>query len=163
MPLLLDHNHKQVIGTVTSMQVVGSHLLAHATLLPPSVDALADNTWAKLQAKALSSFSIGFMPIDGHSISTGMHYSKIDIHELSVVSVPANAGAMIISVADEVKALPPATTASIPADAQPTYNFSKDPNAKPREKLVLRGKYSQHLPEGHPRKCVIDTSINPYG
>jgi hypothetical protein len=40
MPLLLDHKHNQVIGTVTSMQLVGDKLLAHATLLPPGADAL---------------------------------------------------------------------------------------------------------------------------
>lgn len=141
MPLLLDHNHKQVIGTVTSMQLVGNKLLAKATLLPPGVDSLADNTWSKLQAKALSSFSIGFMPIDGHKIDTGMHYSSTEIHELSVVSVPANAGAQIISVASEAKSLP--VVARIPADAKPTFNFTKDPNAKPRlTKLDLRRIYS---------------------
>ncbi|AMM17834.1 hypothetical protein AX768_27165 [Burkholderia sp. PAMC 28687] len=136
LPLLLQHDHKQVVGTVTSMQLVGNKLLANATLLPAGVDALADNTWSKLQAKALSSFSVGFMPIDGHKIDTGMHYSKIEIHELSVVSVPANSGAQIIAVASEAKSLPVATT-GIPKDAKPTYNFTKDPAAKPREKLVL--------------------------
>ncbi|MFL9927865.1 HK97 family phage prohead protease [Paraburkholderia sp. RL18-103-BIB-C] len=135
MPLLLDHNHKQVIGTVTSMQVIGTKLLAHATLLPPGADALADNAWAKLQAKALSSFSIGFQPLDGHKTETGMHFSSIDIHELSIVGVPANAGAKILAVA-EAKAAKPVGKAGIPADAKVTHNFTRDPS-KPERKLKL--------------------------
>jgi HK97 family phage prohead protease len=99
-PLLLQHDHTKPIGEVTTLQQVGKHLIAGATLVPPGVSPDADYAWSMIKSGGLKGLSIGFHPIAGKPSSTGIDYSAFEIIELSVVTIPCNPQAKILTAAD---------------------------------------------------------------
>lgn len=67
---------------------------------PESLKNQLDECWAKVKAKLMRGFSIGFRGIDGEPIkgTFGFRYTKWEWLELSVVDIPANAEATILSI-----------------------------------------------------------------
>lgn len=56
----------------------------------------ADNAWKMIQAGLVTALSIGFRPIERkRNSSGGITFTRIDLFELSVVTIPMNADATL--------------------------------------------------------------------
>ena len=124
LPLLLFHDARLPVGTV-ALQAAGDTGIRFRATLPTipeggTLKARVDEAWHSLKAGLIRGVSIGFRPLDGgieHMKNGGLKFSKIEILELSLVAVPANADARI----DTIKAIDaPYLTRSSAAMATPT-------------------------------------------
>jgi len=104
IPLLWQHRHDQPIGNVT-----------RATVKDPGIEVVAEiakrdepcrlkdrlaEAWQSIKAGLVRGFSIGFSSIESANIegSWGRRFLKWEWHELSAVTIPANAEATIQSI-----------------------------------------------------------------
>lgn len=108
LPLLLFHDTRQPVGTVTLHAPTANGISFRATL--PHVPAAGklrdriDEAWESVKAGLIRGVSIGFRPLsDGIEMlkGGGLRFTKTEILELSLVAIPANADAQI----DTIKAI----------------------------------------------------------
>lgn len=108
LPLLLYHDTRQPVGTVTLQAPTSDGIAFRATL--PHVTAAGrlrdriEEAWESVKAGVIRGVSIGFRPLDnGIELlkGGGLRFTQIEILELSLVAVPANADARI----DTIKAI----------------------------------------------------------
>lgn len=104
-PLLLDHDHKRAVGTVTELKPNrdGVRFVAKIAKIATAgpLQQLCDDAWAMVRSGLRAATSIGFKPLDAEpNKDGGWRYKKWSLLELSLVSVPACEGATI----DQVKA-----------------------------------------------------------
>ena len=104
IPLLLHHDKQRPVGTARLMEVDGA-LLFEATLAqvatPGPLRDRLEETFQMLQAGLLKGVSVGFRALkDGAKVlrDGGLHFLKTEICELSLVTVPANVDATVLSV-----------------------------------------------------------------
>ncbi len=104
LPLLLFHDQKQPIGTVT-LHATAAGIAFNATLptidTPGRVKDRVDEAWHSIQQGLITGVSIGFRVLDGAVQalkSGGLRLLKTEIFELSLVTIPANAQASILMV-----------------------------------------------------------------
>ena len=72
-------------------------VLATVTFAPAGASEIADETCALAKAGVLRGVSIGFNPIRSSPIrGGGVQYIEWELLEISLVSVPANAGAVVV-------------------------------------------------------------------
>jgi HK97 family phage prohead protease len=93
---LMNHDQSQPIGRWTNVRKVGRKLLG--TLVFASTKA-AEEAWQLVKAGVLGAVSLGFNPIGRQEPipeSGGMYFTAVDLLECSLVSVPANAGALLV-------------------------------------------------------------------
>lgn len=93
IPLLWQHDHNKPIGTVVSADVRSEGIWIEAKLVEGI--ALADEAIKLIDARAIDAFSIGFRGLKSEQIQTGLKFTSWELYEVSIVSVPANAGARI--------------------------------------------------------------------
>lgn len=93
LPLLWAHDHKQPIGVVREANATrdGVRIVAEIVEGIPQADAV----WKLIEAGALDSYSIGFLPIKGTPIATGTRWDSWELTEISVVSVASNRDAKL--------------------------------------------------------------------
>jgi len=126
-PLLLNHNHEQPVGNVQFGTPTAKGLPFKATIAkvtePGAVKDRTDESWHSVKAGLIRGVSIGFRPLASESLGQGKgtRYTKADVHELSLVAIPANPGA-IITAFKSLRA-----TSPLPAGMRPTYYFTPDP------------------------------------
>lgn len=108
IPLLWQHKHDEPIGTVELHKPTAqgirftARLPKDAELSQSPLRDRVSEAWDAVRTGIVKGVSIGFRSINSETIrSGGMRFKSFEIHELSLVSVPANAGAVI----DEVKRL----------------------------------------------------------
>ena len=114
LPLLLHHDQKLPIGTVV-LTKTPKGILFEATLPtiaePGRLKDRVDEAWHSIKAGVITGVSIGFRLID-HAIqrlaSGGHRLLKTEIWELSLVTIPANASATILTVKHLAAAARPA-------------------------------------------------------
>lgn len=98
VPLLFGHDASKVIGTVTSAEETDDGLKVSGKLILG--EPTADRAQQLLAAKAVG-LSVGFLPRPG-AITTDANgirtYQDVDWMELSIVSLPANAQAVVHQV-----------------------------------------------------------------
>ncbi|SAK40607.1 phage-like protein [Caballeronia temeraria] len=121
LPLLEQHDHARIIGTVSSLKRTpkGIEFAARVAKVttPASLAERIDTVWALIRTKLLNSVSIGFRPTawrprdDGK----GMVFEAFEILELSVVTVPANGRATIESVSEAASFTPSALDMEVAA------------------------------------------------
>jgi HK97 family phage prohead protease len=104
--LLLDHNHSNAVGVVEDLKASDEGVRFRARLAkiaqPGALKELCDDAWQMVVGGLRSAVSIGFKPIDMEPMANGgMRFRKWEILELSLVAVPACAGATI----DTIKSL----------------------------------------------------------
>jgi hypothetical protein len=104
-PLLLDHNHKSAVGTIESLTPTKDGVRFRARIAkiatPGPLKDLVDSAWEMCLAGLRRAVSIGFLPdlSQADPLPTGgRRYRKWSLLELSLVSVPACAGATIDTV-----------------------------------------------------------------
>jgi len=94
-PVLLDsHNYvgiSNIIGKVLSLRTEGNKLLATLKYFVNEGNFLADYAW-KLVENGLASYSVGFLPLENKQ---GNVWPKVELLEISQVTVPANPNAVL--------------------------------------------------------------------
>jgi phage head maturation protease len=102
IPLLLDHDHKHAVGTVLKLtpQRDGVRFIARIAKIaaPGALKTLVDDAWSMVSHKLRSATSIGFKPVEMVPHGDGWKFKRWEILELSLVSVPAAAGATIDTI-----------------------------------------------------------------
>jgi len=100
IPLLLDHKHDQPVGNVAFGQPTPKGLPFTARIArvdePGEVKTRTDTAWHSVKHGLIKHVSIGFFPKESKALSNGgIHFTKADVHELSLTAVPANPEATI--------------------------------------------------------------------
>jgi len=98
-PVVLLQHDGEPIGRATTVAVVGDQLLMTIQLLPEGVSEKADFVWRLIQEGAMNAVSVGFRPIAEryNSERGGVDYLEQELLEISIVSVPCNPEALIVS------------------------------------------------------------------
>ena len=99
-PLLMNHKSDQPVGTVTFGKATAKGLPFKAKIAtadePGVVKDRTDEAWHSVKHGLVKGVSIGFIPKEyKHKDDGGTHFSKADVHELSLTAVPCNPQAMI--------------------------------------------------------------------
>lgn len=159
IPLLWQHNHNQPIGEVIQATVTdkGIEIVAKIAKIDErgTLKDRIDEAWQSIKSGLVKCLSVGFK-IKEYSYlenSWGLHIKAWEFYELSVVTVPANAEAMITSVKQikdvfnssvNLPALPLADTPNPPINpiqAPPMPQTQKSSPSDGRVALIL----STHL------------------
>lgn len=103
IPLLWQHDHHQPIGSVTSAKVTDEGIEIEAELPqvngPSRLAARLNEAWESIKSGLVRGLSIGFSPIEYNMLDNGgIEFTKWDWHELSAVTIPANAEASITNI-----------------------------------------------------------------
>lgn len=146
MPLLHQHDHDKPVGTVTFDTPTKGGITFEARL--PKIDEPGplrdriETAWGELKAGLVRAVSIGFRSIEYAFLDSGIHFIKTEVLELSLVSVPANADAVISTIKSIDRNLLAATGKEQTDDDRPkrpgvsgkkhsvNLNPEKDPNMK---------------------------------
>lgn len=101
LPLLLHHDQSKPVGTVM-LTATPDGLVFDATLPdvdePGVVKSRIDEAWHSIKARLITGVSIGFRVLDAVLTKSGRHVTRGEIAELSLVTIPANAHATILTV-----------------------------------------------------------------
>ncbi|WP_096716926.1 HK97 family phage prohead protease [Paraburkholderia acidicola] len=125
-PLLLGHDHSKPVGTVQFGTPTVSGLPFKATIAkvtePGVVKDRTDESWHSVKAGLIRGVSIGFIPKTSEPLGNGKgtRFTRAAVHELSLVAIPANPGAIITAF----KSLSDARERYAP---NLTYYFTPDP------------------------------------
>jgi HK97 family phage major capsid protein/HK97 family phage prohead protease len=105
LSLLLHHKHDLPVGTVTFGKPTEAGIPFEATIPdvsePGTLKSRVDEAWQSVKHGLIRGVSVGFRTLDdGIELmrSGGYRFTKIEVLELSLVAVPANAGAVITTV-----------------------------------------------------------------
>lgn len=118
LPLLWMHDHRQPVGTVTFGKATDEGIPFEAKIAaipePAQLKARCDEAWASVKSGLIGAVSIGFRAVEWAIIEStgGVRFSKTDIFELSLVTVPANPNATI----QQVKSMDSAYRAALGTD-----------------------------------------------
>jgi uncharacterized protein len=101
--LLHQHRHDEPIGSVTFKTPTARGIEFEASMPmiaePGSLKDRVDTAWLEIKHRLVRAVSIGFRPLKyAYLESGGIEFQEIEIYELSIVSVPANAGATIATI-----------------------------------------------------------------
>lgn len=106
LPLLMDHDHKSAVGEVFEASVTDAGIRFKAKIAkiaePGPIKDLCDSAWSAAKAGLRRAVSIGFRGLDVEPMPTGgLRFKSWEWFELSLVAVPACAGASI----DQIKSI----------------------------------------------------------
>lgn len=156
LPLLWMHRHDMPVGTVNFGKPTDKGIPFEARLPvvaePSQLKARIDEAWASVKAGLIRAVSIGFRPLEWSIIDDtgGMRFTKSEIFELSLVSVPANAGATIT----EIKAFDAAIRASV--------GDVKDTDEKPPSEVAEKKTKSVKLTPKGEKTMKVQDQIKAY-
>jgi HK97 family phage prohead protease len=124
MPLLHQHDHDKPVGTVTFDAPTKDGITFEAKL--PKIEESGplrdriETAWGELKVGLVRAVSIGFRSIEHAWLDGGgIRFIKSEVLELSLVSVPANADAMISTIKSIDRPLLAATGKEPKADDRP--------------------------------------------
>lgn len=103
MPLLHQHQHDAPIGTVRFKTPTKDGVEFEAQIAkvdePPALKERVDVAWGEIRHGLVRATSIGFRPIEYSFMDDGgIRYQQVEVYELSTVTIPANADAVITAV-----------------------------------------------------------------
>lgn len=104
IPLLWQHDSLQPVGIVKLGKPTKDGIPFTATVakvdVPAGLKARLDEAWESVKAGLVRAVSIGFRPLEYTFIEEtgGVRFTSIEIMELSLVTIPANASATISAV-----------------------------------------------------------------
>lgn len=107
--LLHQHDHDRPIGTVTFKKPTsnGVEFTAEIPVIgePGPFKDRCDTAWLEIKSGVVRAVSIGFRPLKwSYREDYGIDFQEIEVYELSTVSVPANASALINGVGKSIAA-----------------------------------------------------------
>lgn len=101
--LLHQHDHDRPIGTVKFKRPTADGIEFEARI--PKIDEpgplkdRVDTAWGEVKSGLVRAVSIGFRPLEYSFIDNGgIRFSEIEVFELSLVSIPAQADAVITAI-----------------------------------------------------------------
>ena len=103
-PLLWQHNHDEPVGQVLDAKVAKEGIKIRAKIAqidePGELKSLLDKAWQNVKTGLVRGLSIGFHPLEQEVLPSGkgLRYTKWALHEISLVTIGANADAAIHSV-----------------------------------------------------------------
>lgn len=97
LPMLFSHDQAQVVGVWDEIAESEAGLTVKGRLLVDDVER-AREVRAMVKAGAVSGLSIGFVTKDAKRHAKGRTISALELHEISIVAVPAHPGARITSI-----------------------------------------------------------------
>lgn len=103
MPLLHQHQHDAPIGSVKFKKPTKDGIEFDAQIVkveePGPLKDRVDTAWLEVRYGLVRATSIGFRPIEYSFMDNGgIRYSEVEVYELSTVTIPANADALISTV-----------------------------------------------------------------
>jgi HK97 family phage prohead protease len=103
MPLLHQHRHDAPIGSVRFKKPTKDGIEFDAEIAkveePGPLKDRVDTAWGEIKHGLVRATSIGFRPIEYSFMDNGgVRYSEVEVYELSTVTVPANADALITTI-----------------------------------------------------------------
>ena len=103
LPLLHQHFHDRPIGTVRFKKPTADGIEFEAEIAeidePAALKERVDVAWGEIKHGLVRATSIGFRPIEYSFMDNGgIRYSEVEVYELSTVTIPANAEAIISTV-----------------------------------------------------------------
>lgn len=101
LPMLFSHDQSQVIGVWDEISEAPEGLTVKGRLLVDDVER-AREVRAMVKAGAISGLSIGFVTKGAKRHAKGRTISALELHEISIVAVPAHPGAQIISLKSNI-------------------------------------------------------------
>lgn len=139
---LFNHNPNFVIGNWVGIRVGEKKLRAKLVLAPAGISKRIDEIRALVDAGILKATSVGFKPIDFEQLDKknpfgGAKFTKQELVETSLVSVPANANALAV-----------AKSMGISSDTMGMV-FAKHGN---RDQVITRSLTAKHGETSHNRK-----------
>ena len=128
VPLLWQHKHDSPVGIAEFGRATKTGIPFRATIARIEEDGelkrLVDRAWQSVKASLVRGVSIGFRPLDYEVMDKGgLRFTKSEIYELSLVTIPANASATI----QTIKAL----SGYRDADAHGAISLMSRPATKP--------------------------------
>jgi HK97 family phage prohead protease len=95
--VLFNHDPGKPVGNA-ALNVLSDRVGGVVTFAPPRISSIADEVCGLAKAGILNATSIGFNPIESEPLKGGgIRYTKWELLELSIVSVPANPAALIVA------------------------------------------------------------------
>jgi len=146
---LFGHDHSFPIGEWKNVRVVGTQLLGTLKLAAEGTSARIDEIRSLLEQRILKAVSVGFSikdyePMDKAEPYGGWEIKKAELHETSVVSVPANPSAVLLAktmgISDETRSI--VFRAGKPATLIEPKSQVKTINVTPRDYSDLLGEPS---------------------
>jgi HK97 family phage prohead protease len=143
MPLLHQHDHDKPVGTVTFDRPTKDGITFEARL--PIIEQAGplrdrvETAWGEVKAGLVRGVSIGFRALEYSFLDEGgIRFNKSEVLELSLVSVPANADAVISTIKSVDAPLLAATGKEPKADDRPVRPGAsgktvKSVNLRPKE------------------------------
>ena len=100
LPLLLHHDHRLPVGTVTFGTPTAKGVEFEATIAsikePGVLKDRTDEAWHSVSNGVIRATSIGFQPVEHEPIAGGgIRFKRSSVFEMSLVTVPANADCTI--------------------------------------------------------------------
>jgi len=97
LPMLFAHDQAQVVGVWHEMTETDAGLTVKGRLLIDDVER-AREVRAMVKSGAISGLSIGFITKNAKRMNKGRTITALELHEISIVAVPAHPGAQITSL-----------------------------------------------------------------
>lgn len=92
---LFNHDHSLPIGKWHNVKIVGGNLTGDIEFMPEEISPFAASIGRMVKAGFLKACSVGFRPGEAKPAKSGGYsFSKNELLECSIVSVPANASAL---------------------------------------------------------------------
>jgi HK97 family phage major capsid protein/HK97 family phage prohead protease len=103
LPLLLFHDTTRPVGSVTFKKPTKDGIAFEATIAAieesGTLRERVNEAWQSVKAGLISGVSIGFRALESAFMKDGgIHFLKTEVVELSLVTIPANANASILTV-----------------------------------------------------------------
>lgn len=143
MPLLWQHQHDKPVGTVKFDRPTEKGITFEAEL--PQIREAGtlrdriEEAWQSIKAGLVSAVSIGFRPIEYAFMDEGgIRFIKSEIFELSLVTIPANADAVITSKNFDAGMASIIAKHDIGAPADPEIQPTTEPVASDKKVRVVR-------------------------
>ena len=143
--VLASHDRDKPIGTARVF-VKSDRVEAIITFAPAGSSPVADHWCALAKSGVISAVSIGFLPLKSEPIrGGGRKITKWELFELSLVSVPANAAALVVerSFFDRAKSGRVLSAANVGAITELGHRLDKA-NEAHRRAVDLLGKAERH-------------------
>lgn len=103
LAFLWQHQHDKPIGSVKFDKPTAKGIEFEATIArtdePGTLKDRLDEAWQSIKAGLVRAVSIGFRPVEYSFMDNGgIRYSETEVYELSAVTIPANADALITTI-----------------------------------------------------------------
>lgn len=105
LPFLWQHRHDQPIGTCDFGQAAANGVPFKAKLIHPDEVTSAtlkerlQEAWDSIKTGLVRATSVGFRPVEySYMEGGGVRYTETEVFELSAVTIPANADAIITAI-----------------------------------------------------------------